>query len=135
MHTKHTGILWISSLESALSHQSICNRCINLLYKFTQVLCLRSERTAPPPTKIYGFFDALIISTAVFRSSSSDMDLSFAQSALELFTAHILSNFAVTSFGISISTGPGLPVLAITKCLTDCFCQIFHILYDISYAL
>ena len=75
---------------------------------------LAFESITPPPTSIYGFFAPLISDTA-FKISSSLI------SALGLTCSGSLYSYSklspVTSFVISISTGPGLPVTAILKAL------------------
>ena len=72
-----------------------------------------SEITAPPPTKINGFSDALIISATVLRSSSVILSEYLLISSGSLLVNSIL--LAVTSFVISTKTGPGLPLFAILK--------------------
>ena len=38
MHAKHSGIPRIGTVECSFSHQGIADRCVNLIYKFAQIL-------------------------------------------------------------------------------------------------
>ena len=69
--------------------------------------------TAPPPTKIYGFLDAVIISTALSIASSVIPAVILSGALASTGTYSVL--LAVTSFVISTRTGPGRPVFAILK--------------------
>ena len=74
-----------------------------------------SERIAPPPTMINGFWDFLIIKSA--RSKSSSVIVSTWRAMVTGSFASYSQLAAVTSLVISTSTGPGRPLLAIWKAL------------------
>ena len=76
---------------------------------------LAPERTTPPPTNIYGFLDAFMSSIALSMSLSVIISVSRSGSLISCLVYSTRS--AVTFFGISTSTGPGLPFLAILKAL------------------
>ena len=78
-----------------------------------------SEITAPPPTKIYGRFASLIMLIAFWISTSLIYSLERMIFAGLYFSYRVV--VAVTSFGISIKTGPGLPVFAILNALRIVF--------------
>ena len=72
---------------------------------------LASEITAPPPPTIIGLRASLIIWAAVTRSSSLSVSVTRSICSGTTFVYSVLA--AGTSFVISTSTGPGLPVIAI----------------------
>ncbi len=76
-----------------------------------------SDITAPPPTKINGFLDLLIILTASSKSSSLILSTLGLTGSISAFTYS--ASLAVTSLVISTSTGPGRPVLAILNALLN----------------
>ena len=77
--------------------------------------------TAPPPTKITGFFAALIRSAAAFRSSS--WIVLILGTTGWLFCGVNSHSSAVAFFVISTRTGPGRPSFAIKKALRIVFAR------------
>ena len=80
---------------------------------------------APPPRKMTGRFALAIISAALSSSFSVKLFSFLALSAFltsSFLYSHLL---AVTSFVISTSTGPGLPLAAILNALLIVFASFF----------
>ena len=84
---------------------------------------LAPERTAPPPTNMYGFLDFSISPIALPITSSVRNSVLGDGKTISAFLYSVF--WAVTSFGISTRTGPGRPFLAISKALLIVAARLF----------
>ncbi len=108
MHADHAGVELVGAVKGSFSHEAVGDRRLDAVGEGADLLG-SPARTAPPPTKINGFLEFLIMRMAVSMSSSVIVEESGFTSSGSLYSySQVL---AVTSLVISTSTGPGVRIL------------------------